>query len=100
MTPPKTVTVGRMVMRCENHREVVASEGNLHPDKPHGPYVDTGGKIRVYSLAYGKWHAEIAGEAPFSVVAFTPEAAASALTEKLRALRAALADVLGEEEGT
>ena len=47
-----------------------------------------------------KWHAERAGEVPCSVVAFTPESAADALTAKLKQLRAALADVLGEEEGT
>lgn len=100
MTAPRSVKVGAVELRCENHDEVIATEGNAYPDKPHGPYVSRGGMIRVYALAYGKWHAECAGEVPCSVVAFTPESAADALTAKLKQLRAALADVLGDEEGS
>ncbi len=87
MTPPKTVTVGRVVLPLENHA-----------------YESRDGFISVYYVNRFGWRAVCyyrPGESMDSGDCLsTPQLAASALTEKLRALRDALADVLGEEEGT
>lgn len=87
MTPPKTVTVGRVVLkRASNGFYLV--KGDLSKQS-----------IGVCKTVYGDFRAWYR---PCQIVASADslEAAASALIEKLRALRDALADVLGEEEGT
>mgnify|MGYP000054707218 FL=1 len=67
---------------------------------PQPPYTSADGNVRVvFRNSLFVAETVLAGRI-HSAVGLTPAKAASALTEKLRALRAALADVLGEEEGT
>lgn len=81
MTAPRSVKVGRVELQwCDERNE----------------YANETWDLTVRRINF--WRAY--GFSEYSADADSPSDAADALTAKLKQLRAALADVLGEEEGT